>query len=83
MKQGDAIYTPRFCAVKIAEVLSREEAHAQGFTEPTHYYAVARGFDIKNLSELLGHSSVRFTLEKYVHGPLAGEISLDLSDKIS
>jgi len=38
MKQGDAIYTPRFCTVKIAEVLSREEAHAQGFTEPTHYY---------------------------------------------
>jgi len=32
--------------------------------------AVARGFDVKNLSELLGHSSVRFTLEKYVRGSM-------------
>jgi len=29
--------------------------------------AVALGFDIKALSEILGHASVRFTLERYVH----------------
>lgn len=29
--------------------------------------AVEQGFDIKSLSELLGHSSVKFTMEKYVH----------------
>jgi integrase len=33
--------------------------------------AVERGFDIKNLSEILGHSNVRFTLDKYVHGSVA------------
>ena len=32
--------------------------------------AVERGFDIKNLSEILGHSSVRFTLDTYVHGSI-------------
>ena len=32
--------------------------------------AVARGFDVKNLSEILGHSSVRFTLERYVRGSM-------------
>ena len=29
--------------------------------------AVEQGFDIKSLSELLGHSSVTFTMERYVH----------------
>jgi len=33
--------------------------------------AVERGFDIKNLSEILGHSSVRFTLDRYVRGSVA------------
>lgn len=29
--------------------------------------AIEQGFDIKSLSEILGHSSVKFTLERYVH----------------
>lgn len=29
--------------------------------------AIEQDFDIKSLSEILGHSSVKFTLEKYVH----------------
>ena len=29
--------------------------------------AIENGFDIKALSEILGHSSVKFTLERYVH----------------
>jgi integrase len=29
--------------------------------------AVENGFDVKSLSEILGHATVRFTLEKYVH----------------
>ena len=37
MKQGDTIYTPRFCTVHIAEVLNRAEAWEQGYREPTHY----------------------------------------------
>ena len=32
--------------------------------------AIERGFDVKNLSEILGHSSVRFTLDTYVHGSI-------------
>ena len=30
--------------------------------------AVENGFDIKSLSEILGHSTVKFTLDRYVHG---------------
>ncbi|GHU38100.1 hypothetical protein FACS1894105_11450 [Clostridia bacterium] len=29
--------------------------------------AVENGFDIKSLSEILGHSTVKFTLDRYVH----------------
>ncbi len=29
--------------------------------------AIEKDFDIKSLSEILGHSSVKFTLERYVH----------------
>ena len=32
--------------------------------------AIENGFDDKSLSELLGHSSVRFTLERYVHSSI-------------
>ena len=38
MKQGDTIYTPRFCSVEISAVLGHSEAYEQGFTEPTHYH---------------------------------------------
>jgi site-specific recombinase XerD len=29
--------------------------------------AIELGFDVKSLSEILGHSSVKISLEKYVH----------------
>jgi len=52
-----------------------EQAHVQEHTIHAlrHTFAtnaVGRGFDTKNLSEILGHSSVRFTLEKYVRGSM-------------
>ena len=31
---------------------------------------VEAGFDIKSLSEILGHSSVKITLDKYVHSSM-------------
>ena len=46
MKQGDTIYTPRFCTVRIAEVFENlSEARRQGYTEPT-YYRENPDFDI-------------------------------------
>jgi hypothetical protein len=38
MKQGDYVYTPRFCTCKIEKVFtSAKEARSEGYTEPTHY----------------------------------------------
>ena len=39
--------------------------HALRHTFSTNY--IEAGFDVKSLSEILGHSNVRITLEKYVH----------------
>jgi hypothetical protein len=38
MKQGDYVFTPRFCTVKIEKVFNTEnEAREAGYREPTHY----------------------------------------------
>lgn len=38
MKQGDYVYTPRFCSVKIGVIFDNaKDAQAEGYTEPTHY----------------------------------------------
>ena len=42
--------------------------HALGHTFATR--CVESGFDIKSLSEILGHSSVKITLDKYVHSSM-------------
>jgi len=71
---GKAKYVdPRVYQEKFKQYLKQAEIkentiHALRHTFATN--AVARGFDVKNLSEILGHSSVRFTLEKYVHGSM-------------
>jgi hypothetical protein len=37
MQVGDMIRTPRFCTVRIAEVLTKVEAREKGYIEPSHY----------------------------------------------
>lgn len=38
MQEGDWIYTPRFCTVKIKEVFAdKTDARSAGYTEPTYY----------------------------------------------
>ena len=45
--------------------ISRANFHSLRHTFATRCVEV--GFDIKSLSEILGHSSVKITLDKYVH----------------
>ncbi len=42
--------------------------HALRHTFATN--AIENGFDVKSLSEILGHSSINITLEKYVHSSM-------------
>ena len=50
--------------LKLANI-SDYNFHALRHSFATNY--IERGFDAKSLSEILGHSSVKITLEKYVH----------------
>ena len=62
------VYQDNFKGYLEQAKVQEHSIHALRHTFATN--AVARGFDVKNLSEILGHSSVRFTLEKYVHGSM-------------
>jgi len=62
------VYQDNFKAYLEQAEVKENTIHSLRHTFATN--AVARGFDIKNLSEILGHSSVRFTLEKYVRGSM-------------
>jgi len=37
MKIGDCVKTPRFLTVRIADILTMDEAAEQGYKEPTYY----------------------------------------------
>ena len=61
---------PRTMQNRFARILNNVNLPSVHFHSLRHYFAsdcVRLGFDIKSLSELLGHSSVEITLNKYVH----------------
>ena len=62
------IYQDNFKAYLKQAKIQEYTIHSLRHTFATN--ALERGFDVKNLSEILGHSSVRFTLEKYVRGSM-------------
>ncbi|MCM1541025.1 MAG: site-specific integrase [Blautia sp.] len=67
-------YEPRTLQYAFKAVLKKCKLEDRNFHSLRHTFAtncVELGFDIKTLSELLGHSSVNFTLNKYVHSSLS------------
>lgn len=61
---------PRTMQYRFARILKNVKLPSVHFHALRHMFAtkcVKLGFDIKTLSEILGHSNVRITLEKYVH----------------
>ena len=64
---------PRVLQDKFKEYLKLAGVEATKFHALRHTFATRakeQHFDDKSLSELLGHSSVRFTLERYVHSSM-------------
>lgn len=67
--------TPDFIEPRVYETMFKKYLKEAGmkdinFHALRHTFAtraVEQNFDIKSLSEILGHSSVKFTLERYVH----------------
>ena len=71
---GKAKYVdPRVLQDKFKEYLMLAQVEPNKFHALRHTFATRakeQHFDDKSLSELLGHSSVRFTLERYVHSSM-------------
>ena len=64
---------PRVYQAKFKKLLESAGVRQINFHSLRHLFAtraIENGFDIKSLSEILGHSSVKFTLERYVHSSL-------------
>ncbi|MDY4970742.1 MAG: site-specific integrase [Lachnospiraceae bacterium] len=61
---------PRTCLEKYKRVLRAAELNDFNFHALRHTFAtrcVENGFDIKSLSEILGHANVNTTMQRYVH----------------
>ncbi|SDB60029.1 Site-specific recombinase XerD [Ruminococcaceae bacterium FB2012] len=64
---------PRSYALRYRTFLKRLNIPYRKFHSLRHTYAtecIKCGVDVKSLSELLGHSSVKITLERYVHSDM-------------
>ncbi len=71
--EADRRIEPRVMQIKFKEYLTAAGVKDVNFHVLRHTFAtrcVEAGFDIKSLSELLGHSNVQMTLNKYVHSTL-------------
>lgn len=64
---------PRTMQYRFAKILHNADLPSVHFHSLRHLFAtncVALGFDVKTLSEILGHSSVEVTLSRYVHSSM-------------
>ena len=58
------------CGMRLIEEGKIEDANFHSLRHTFATRCIEAGFDIKTLSEILGHSSVKITLDKYVHSSL-------------
>ncbi|MBR2087262.1 MAG: tyrosine-type recombinase/integrase, partial [Oscillospiraceae bacterium] len=61
---------PRTMQYRFAKLLQNADLPSVHFHSLRHAFAsgcIALGFDVKTLSEILGHSYVELTLNRYVH----------------
>ncbi len=79
-----SVVEPRTMQNRFKAYLAEGNIDDSNFHALRHTFAtrcVEAGFDIKTLSEILGHSSVKITLDKYVHSSM--ELKRMSMDKLS
>ena len=70
---SNKVIEPRTLQYRFASILNNVKLPSIHFHALRHMFAtncVKLGFDIKSLSEILGHSSVEITLNRYVHSSI-------------
>ena len=73
-RNGTHLMEPRVLQYHFKKVLKELEIEEVNFHILRHTFAtrcIELGFDVKSLSEILGHSSVAITMNKYVHPSMA------------
>lgn len=73
MTNADTPLEPRTMQYRFATILKNENLPSIHFHALRHMFAtksIALGFDVKTLSEILGHSNVETTLNRYVHSSM-------------
>lgn len=73
-RDGTHLMEPRVLQYHFKKVLKELEIEEVNFHILRHTFAtrcIELGFDVKSLSEILGHSSVTITMNKYVHPSMA------------
>lgn len=75
LANADGKYTePRLLQLKFEKMIAQAGLSKTNFHALRHTFAtrcVETGFDMKSLSEILGHSDVKTTLNRYVHSSFA------------
>ncbi|MBQ7014089.1 MAG: site-specific integrase [Oscillospiraceae bacterium] len=69
---------PRTMQYRFAKILKNEKLPSVHFHALRHMFAsncIRLGFDVKALSEILGHSNVEITLNRYVHSSLSQKMA--------
>lgn len=80
----DNYIEPRVMQYQFKRVLQKAEIPTANFHSLRHTFAtlcVELGFDVKSLSEILGHANVNLTMNRYVHPSL--ELKNDNMQKLS
>lgn len=75
---------PRTMQNKFKTALKKSEIESANFHALRHTFAtrcVELGFDVKSLSEILGHATINITMNRYVHPTL--EMKKNNMEKLS
>ncbi len=74
---SDKIIEPRNMQRKFKSILKKAELPSINYHSLRHMFAtncIQLGFDVKTLSEILGHASVETTLNRYVHSSMERKV---------
>lgn len=73
LSNKESVIDPRTIQYRFHSILKKAKLPSMNFHSLRHLFAtncIALGFDIKTLSEILGHNSVEVTLNQYVHSSM-------------
>lgn len=77
LSSSKKIIEPRTLQYRFKSILKKEKLPSVTFHSLRHLFAtkcIELGVDVKTLSELLGHSSVEITLNRYVHSSIERKV---------